>query len=132
MYIQRRLTSKTNLGFRQQLRLNTTSTFNNELKLHEVTPRDGLQNEKKRLTVLEKLSLIREIVKFNPNGIEVCSFVRGDLVPNMAGASELCSKLAEDEVFMEEFKGKKGGYVAALVPNMKGFEEVSEFASTTN
>ena len=105
----------------RQARLLSATAGPNTLKLHEVTPRDGLQNEKKKLTVLEKQALIQGLIDIRPNGIEVASFVRGDLVPNMAGASELCARLADDPKFTE-FK-RNGGYAAALVPNLKGFEE---------
>ena len=92
------------------------------LLLHEVTPRDGLQNEKKRLTVEQKEALIEKLITLGPKSIEIASFVRGDLVPNMAGASDLCKRLGSNEKFIE-FK-KNGGSSAALVPNMKGFEEL--------
>lgn len=94
------------------------------MKLHEVTPRDGLQNEKSILTIQQRQELIQKLSRVNPSGIELTSFVRGDRVPTLAGASELCERLKSDEEFLN-FKSK-GGYAAALVPNMKGLEEVSK------
>ena len=52
--------------------------------LHEVSPRDGLQNERQILSTVQKLDLIESIARFNPASIEVTSFVRGDAVPALA------------------------------------------------
>lgn len=109
--------------------LSSTAAAKPQLKLHDVTPRDGLQNEARALKLEEKLQLVKNIVQYQPNGIEVCSFVRGDRVPNLAGASELCSALAQDENFM---KYQENHTVAALVPNMKGFETFLKHKNVLN
>jgi hydroxymethylglutaryl-CoA lyase len=95
----------------------TTKTTTNYLKLHDVTPRDGLQNEKVKLTIQQRYLLIKEIIKIHPTSIEVASFVRGDVVPAMSGATELIQILSNDE----EIRRSKIKF-AALVPNLKGFE----------
>ena len=45
------------------------------VKLHEVSPRDGLQNEKAVLPTPTKLELMRRLVLMQPESIEVTSFV---------------------------------------------------------
>ena len=55
----------------------------------EVSPRDGLQNEKTLLSVADKLELIDRAVRAGAKRIEVASFVNPKRVPQMAGAEEL-------------------------------------------
>jgi isopropylmalate/homocitrate/citramalate synthase len=49
-----------------------SSASANKLLLHDVTARDGLQNEAVALPLAEKLKLIRNVMQYKPNGIEVC------------------------------------------------------------
>ena len=98
-----------------------------EFFIHEVTPRDGLQNEKAVLTVDQKLNLIEGLVKSNPASIEVCSFVREDRVPAMAGSAELVQQLS-NAGWATDAKAR-GMHFAALVPNQKGFEAFHNVAS---
>jgi len=96
-----------------------------EAPLHEPTPAltrttDGLQNERRALTVAQKLELVSRGLAAGPDSVEVASFVRGDLVPAMAGAAELTRALADDAA-VRAAKSRGVGF-AALVPNPKGFE----------
>ena len=59
----------------------------------EVSPRDGLQNEKTLLSVADKLELIDRAVRAGAKRIEVASFVNPKRVPQMAGAEELIAAL---------------------------------------
>lgn len=77
--------------------------------LCEVGPRDGLQNEKKLLTVEEKVELIEGVAKAGFPVIEVGSFVHPKAVPQMADT---------DEVF-QNLKRKEGVEYRALVANLK-------------
>ena len=65
--------------------------------LQEVVTRDGLQNEKKILTVDEKVSLINSLIECGLTRIEVSSFVNPRLVPQMANAEELWGRIKRDE-----------------------------------
>ena len=58
------------------------------MRVHEVAPRDGLQNEKRILTTEQKLALLRHLVETSPASIEVTSFVRADLIPALADADD--------------------------------------------
>lgn len=91
--------------------------------VHEVTPRDGLQNENVVLSIQDKLQLVRNLIRAKPNSIELASFVRPDLVPAMADGVELCKRLNEEPWALEA--KRRGMSFAALVPNMRGYEALA-------
>lgn len=66
------------------------------VELVEVGPRDGLQNEKEPLDVDTRVALIRRLIGQGARRIEAVSFVRPDLVPQMAGAEEVMAKVPQD------------------------------------
>ena len=80
--------------------------------INEVSPRDGLQNQKTILGSEARLDLIRQLIKANLPGIEAASFVSPKAVPAMAGAHEIIRGLGD----IEECE------ISVLVPNMKGYE----------
>ncbi len=86
------------------------------IRIFEVGPRDGLQNEKKALTLVEKLQLIEGLLKAGLTDIEVGAFVRPDRIPQMAGTEEIYRS--------ESFRRWEKQYPAtrfwSLVPNEKG------------
>ena len=86
-----------------------------EIKICEVGPRDGLQNEKRILTTEEKLVLIEGVVQAGFSVIEVGSFMSPKAVPQMANT---------DEVF-QNLKRKEGVEYRALVANLKGVERAA-------
>lgn len=94
------------------------------VRLHEVAPRDGLQNEKVVLSTACKLELIERLVQARPASIEVGSFVRPDLVPQMADTPALCQALAAAPWVAEARAA--GVRFAGLVPNRRGFERILE------
>lgn len=59
----------------------------------EVSPRDGLQNEKVLLDTGQKLELIQRAIRSGSRRIEVASFVHPKLVPQMADAEQVCMGL---------------------------------------
>lgn len=59
------------------------------IELCEVGPRDGLQNEKKHLTVEDRVELIRRLQHAGLKKIEAVSFVNPKVVPQMAHAEEV-------------------------------------------
>jgi hydroxymethylglutaryl-CoA lyase len=92
----------------------------NSIFVEDVTPRDGLQNEKEVLTTESKLELVERIVTTAPASVEITSFVRADLIPALADSSDLCTRLADAEWL---HKARDGGMrFAGLVPNMRGYE----------
>ncbi len=84
------------------------------LRVHEVAPRDGLQNEARILPLVDKIELVRKLAAATPASIEVASFVRADRIPQLADAEKLCAHLLE-----ESWRG--GVALYGLVPNLVGF-----------
>jgi hydroxymethylglutaryl-CoA lyase len=81
------------------------------IKVVEVAPRDGLQNEKALLSTSIKVQLIDRLTAAGTRYIEATSFVSPNWVPQLADAAEV----------MQRIKRKPGTVYAALVPNTKGF-----------
>jgi len=89
------------------------------LRIIEVGPRDGLQNEKVPVSTEIKAQFVRALAQAGLREIEVTSFVHPKWVPQLADARELLGVLGR----FEEFWGGLGSIrVSALVPNEKGLE----------
>lgn len=86
------------------------------IKIFEVGPRDGLQNEKKALTLEQKLQLIEGLLKAGLTDIEVGAFVRPDRIPQMAGTEEIY----QSDTFQHWQKQYPAARFWSLVPNEKG------------
>ncbi len=82
------------------------------VEIIEVSPRDGIQNEKKLLSLDTKLALIDRAVKAGASRIEVTSFVNPKRVPQMAEADEICKALPRNT----------GSKYIGLALNRRGFE----------
>ncbi len=82
------------------------------VKIVEVGPRDGLQNEKTLISADDKVALINKLSEAGLTTIESGSFVSPKWVPQMATSSEVFQKINRTQ----------GVSYAALTPNMKGFE----------
>jgi hydroxymethylglutaryl-CoA lyase len=87
-------------------------TLPEHVKLVEVGPRDGLQNEKDTIPADIKIELVDRLTAAGFVNIEAASFVSPKWVPQMATSGEVMEKIAR----------KPGTIYSALVPNMKGFE----------
>lgn len=86
-----------------------------DVHLFEVGPRDGLQNESKRLSVDQKLTLIERLVQAGVKDLEIGSFVHPAWIPQMADTDEVARRLVQKGL-QEDVR------YWALVPNMKGLE----------
>jgi hydroxymethylglutaryl-CoA lyase len=99
------------------------------VRIVEVGPRDGLQNEKQIVPAATKLELIRRLAAAGLRDIEATSFVSPKWVPQMADHAEIMKGLPVD----------KGVSYSVLAPNLKGFEaavaagarEVAVFAAAS-
>lgn len=91
-------------------------TMPTHVRLVEVGPRDGLQNEKQPIEVADKVRLVDDLSAAGLGYIEVGSFVSPQWVPQMAGSAEVFAQIQR----------KTGVTYAALTPNMKGFEGALE------
>lgn len=65
------------------------------LQIVEVSPRDGLQNEKVEVSTADKLALIARLIAMGATRIEVASFVNPRRVPQMADAEAVVAGLPE-------------------------------------
>ncbi|MBF0674199.1 hydroxymethylglutaryl-CoA lyase [Pseudomonas sp.] len=99
------------------------------VRLVEVGPRDGLQNEKLPISVADKVRLVDDLSAAGLSYIEVGSFVSPKWVPQMAGSAEVFAQIQR----------KPGVTYAALTPNLQGFtaaleagvKEVAVFAAAS-
>ena len=64
------------------------------VKIVEVGPRDGLQNEKTPLTLADRKNLILDLMQTGLSSIEVGSCVSAKWVPQMAGTAEVLAGIA--------------------------------------
>lgn len=69
--------------------------YTNSIEMVEVSPRDGLQNEKAMVSTEDKLALIARALAAGVRRIEVASFVNPRAVPQMADAEAVCAGLPE-------------------------------------
>lgn len=82
----------------------------NDLRLVEVGPRDGLQNEKMPIDTELKLDFVQKLIHAGCHEIEATSFVSPKWVPQLADSSELWRLLP------------RSGTFSALVPNARGLD----------
>src|SRR5512137_2904501 len=82
------------------------------VKLVEVGPRDGLQNEKQPVPAAVKIELVHRLQAAGLKDIEVTSYVSPKWVPQMADNHEV----------MQGVQRQRGVRYAVLTPNMKGLE----------
>lgn len=83
-----------------------------DVKIVEVGPRDGLQNERQTVPTDVKLTLIEKLMHAGLKTIEVTSFVSPKWVPQMADHHSLCQQLPQSSQM----------HFLALVPNLLGLE----------
>ena len=82
------------------------------VRIVEVGPRDGLQNEKQAIETTTKIELIERLTDAGLRYIEAGSFVNPALIPQMASSEDVFNKIFRTP----------GVTYAALTPNIKGFE----------
>lgn len=88
------------------------SAFPEYVKIVEVGPRDGLQNEKQPISAQDKIALIDQLADAGVSYIESGSFVSPKWVPQMATSTDVFNGITR----------KNNVTYAALTPNMKGFD----------
>jgi hydroxymethylglutaryl-CoA lyase len=88
------------------------NTLPKKVKIVEVGPRDGLQNERNLISTDDKVSLINQLSNTGLSVIESGSFVSAKWVPQMATSAAV----------LENIKRNKNISYAALTPNMRGFD----------
>ncbi|MGN6574429.1 MAG: hydroxymethylglutaryl-CoA lyase, partial [Nocardioides sp.] len=88
------------------------------VRIYEVGPRDGLQNEKAVIPVETKAEFIHRLVDAGLPIVEATSFVHPTWVPQLADAAELLDLL-----------GEPGRDMPVLVPNERGLDRALEKGS---
>ena len=86
-----------------------------QVTIHEVGPRDGLQNEERKLSVTERVRLIGALASTGLRRIEVGSFVRPDWIPQLADTDEVVRALPALGLPAEVA-------LSAIVPNRRGLD----------
>lgn len=83
-----------------------------KVKIVEVSPRDGLQNEKQFIDTAIKVELVNRLSQAGFKNIEAASFVSPKWVPQMADGAEVMARIDR----------RPGTIYSALTPNMRGLE----------
>ena len=106
-----------------------TAKIPKRIAVVEVGPRDGLQNERVRLTTADKIQLVDRLSATGLATIEVSAFVSPKWVPQMSDADQVFAGITR----------RPGTRYTALVPNLAGLErarragvgEISIFAASS-
>jgi hydroxymethylglutaryl-CoA lyase len=86
------------------------------VRIREVGPRDGFQNEPEVIATDDKVRLIDALARTGISRLEVTSFVRADVIPQLADAAEVLSRIdVPSEVA-----------VTVLIPNERGLDNALE------
>ena len=88
----------------------------NSVRIREVGPRDGFQNEPEVIPTNEKVRLIGMLAGSGLKRIELTSFVRADVIPQLADATEVLAAV----------EPREGVAYSVLIPNRKGLENALE------
>jgi hydroxymethylglutaryl-CoA lyase len=92
------------------------SSLPEKARIREVGPRDGFQNEPEIIPSADKVRLIDMLARTGLRRLEVTSFVRPDVIPQLADADEVLRRIdIRDEVS-----------VSVLIPNERGLDRALE------
>src|ERR1700735_1612771 len=93
-----------------------TSTLPEAVKIREVGPRDGFQNEPEVIPTEGKVELIDALARTGLRRLEVTSFVRADVIPQLADAAQVLALIDVPPVVS----------VSVLLPNERGLDAALE------
>ena len=101
------------------------------VRVREVGPRDGFQNEPEVIATADKIALINQLARTGLTRIEATSFVRADVIPQLADGPEV----------LDAIDAPQGVQLSVLIPNERGldnalaqrdrFQEVNVFLSAS-
>jgi len=86
------------------------------VRIREVGPRDGFQNEPEIIPTADKVELIDALARTGVKRLEVTSFVRADVIPQLADGEEVLERIDPPEDVS----------LSVLVPNEKGLDKALE------
>jgi hydroxymethylglutaryl-CoA lyase len=93
------------------------------VRIYEVGPRDGLQNEARPVPIEAKLGYVERLLAAGLREIEVTSFVSPKAIPQLADADELLPRL-------RGLPGADGARLPVLVPNARGMARAEAAGAT--
>ena len=98
------------------IRYNDGMELPDAVRIREVGPRDGFQNEPETIATADKVRLVELLARTGVRRLEVTSFVRADVIPQLADGREVLERAEiPDEVA-----------VSVLVPNERGLDAALE------
>lgn len=83
-----------------------------EIRIREVGPRDGFQNEPETIPTADKVRLINALTRTGLRRVEVTSFVRPDVIPQLADGPEVLAQIDAPD----------GVELSVLIPNERGLD----------
>ncbi|WP_217995760.1 hydroxymethylglutaryl-CoA lyase [Kribbia dieselivorans] len=95
----------------------TTTALPKKVQIREVGPRDGFQNEPESIPTPDKVRLINALGAAGFKRIEVASFVRPDVIPQLADGVEV----------LQQIDVPKDVRLMVLVPNSKGLDNALRY-----
>ncbi len=112
-------------------KLPSMSELPSNVRIREVGPRDGFQNEPETIATADKVRLIDMLSSSGLKRVEITSFVRPDVIPQLSDAEEVLTGIQR----------RDGVAFSVLVPNERGleralalrerFDEISVFLSAS-
>lgn len=107
------------------------SSLPQSVKIREVGPRDGFQNEPEIVATEDKVRLINMLGRTGLKRLEVTSFVRPDVIPQLADANEVLRQInVPSEVSLSVLIPNERGLDNALVQR-EYFQEINVFLSAS-
>lgn len=92
------------------------SSLPQSVKIREVGPRDGFQNEPEVIETAKKIEIIDKLTATGLGNIEITSFVRPDVIPQLADGAEVLAGIER----------RPGVSYSVLIPNRRGLENALE------
>jgi hydroxymethylglutaryl-CoA lyase len=86
------------------------------VRIREVGPRDGFQNEPEVIATADKVRLIDRLARTGVKRLEATSFVRADVIPQLADAGEV----------LQEIDPPEDVAISVLIPNERGLDNALE------
>src|SRR5919201_2416046 len=86
------------------------------VRLREVGPRDGFQNEPERIPTADKIRLIEMLGATGVRRLEITSFVRADVIPQLADGREV----------LEAVRLPESVATSVIIPTLRGLERALE------
>ena len=110
----------------------TQSIFPTEVNIIEVGPRDGLQNEKKVLSLETRKQFIERLNKTGLKNIEIGAFVNDKVIPSMKNSIELSKSLTKPlDVCYSVLVPNEKKYIEGVIGN-KNIDEIVLFVSASD